>query len=381
MVYFVHDLTDPAVHRRVRMFHAAGATVCLLGFHRSTPPSEVDGAIPVALGATKDARLWSRAGSVGLATLKAPGWRHLMAGSDVIVARQLEMLLLAGVAQRLHAPGVPLVFECLDVHRQMGTPGAVGGLLRALERRLVARCRALIVSSPSFVDQHFRRVHDALPPVVLIENKPLSCEFDLSDRHDDLTAARPGPPWRIGWFGMIRCARSLSILAELARRLPGRVEIVIRGRVALSAVPEFHAVVAETPGLRFGGPYVRQHDLPDLYKAVHFAWAIDFYEAGANSDWLLPNRLYEAMLFGAVPIACRNVATGAWLAARELGVLLDDDPTEGIADFIDGLDARGYAVARGGIAALAEDALVYDPVDCRGLVETIVNQPERGASA
>ena len=108
--------------------------------------------------------------------------------------------------------------------------------------------------------------------------------------------------------------------------MPGSVEIVIRGRVATSVLPDFDAVVAATPGLSFGGPYDRARDLPALYGDVHFAWAIDFFEAGSNSDWLLPNRLYEAGLFGAVPIACRDVATGAWLAERGLGVLLGRRP-------------------------------------------------------
>ena len=69
----------------------------------------------------------------------------------------------------------------------------------------------------------------------------------------------------------------------------------------------------------------RASDLPRLYGDMHFAWAVDFYEAGSNSDWLLPNKLYEAGLFGAVPIACRDVATGAWLAERGVGVLLEGD--------------------------------------------------------
>ena len=50
LVYFVHDLNDPAVHRRVRMFHAAGAAVSLVGFYRGDPPAEVDGTVPLALG-------------------------------------------------------------------------------------------------------------------------------------------------------------------------------------------------------------------------------------------------------------------------------------------------------------------------------------------
>ena len=322
VVYFVHDLNDPAVHRRVRMLHAAGAEVALLGFARAAAPACVDGVAPVLLGRTADTRLAQRAAAVLRASLGAPRWRNLVASADLILARQIETLVLASLARRLHARSAPLIFECLDIHRAMASPGAGGRLLRMAERRLLAQCQGLVVSSPHFVSQHFERVHRHLPPVTLIENKVLSSEVERSVIAEPPgQGGRAGPPWRIGWFGVIRCARSLRILADLALAFPGRVEIVIRGRVATSVLPHFDAVIAATPGLSFGGAYDRAHDLPALYGDVHFAWALDFYEAGSNSDWLLPNRLYEAGLFGAVPIACRNVATGAWLEGHGAGVL------------------------------------------------------------
>ena len=128
-----------------------------------------------------------------------------------------------------------------------------------------------------------------------------------------------GPPWRIGWYGVIRCRKSLELLAALDHQLPGQVKVEIRGRPSLNVIPDFDALVAATPGLRFLGPYDRRRDLAPMYRGVHFAWAIDYYEAGANPDWLLPNRLYEGSLRGAVPIALARTETGRWLAGRQAG--------------------------------------------------------------
>lgn len=371
LIYFVHDLNDPAVHRRVRMLHAGGAVVTLLGFHRGLPPATVDGTVPLPLGPTADARLWQRAVAVLRTALSTPRWRSLFVGADAILARQLETLVLAAFARRLLAPSVPLIFECLDIHRLMGDPGVSGRLLRGIERRLLSRCQRLLVSSPHFVRAHFARVHRRLPDVSVVENKALTSEFDapLAPERD---RQRPsGPPWRIGWFGVIRCARSLRILAELALAYPGMVEIIIRGRVATSVVPDFDAVVAATPGLSFGGPYDRARDLPRLYQDVHFAWAVDFYEAGSNSDWLLPNRLYEAGLFGALPIACENVATGAWLAERGVGVLLRGDPAQAVKQFIGTLDTARYGTLQDALAGLPQSTFVYTRDDCQALVDTL----------
>ena len=59
-----------------------------------------------------------------------------------------------------------------------------------------------------------------------------------------MIAARP---WRIGWFGAIRCRRSLLCLAEIARQHPGLVEVDIRGRITEAMGDDFQAIVDATP--------------------------------------------------------------------------------------------------------------------------------------
>lgn len=375
IVYLVHDLNDPAVARRVRMLHAAGGEVRLLGFSRGPAPDVVDGVVPRALGQTADARLVQRAWAVLRAALTIPAWRAEIAGADLILARQVETLALAWLARVYHARGLRLVYECLDVHRLMCGRGIAGRLMRALEGGLLRHCQALVVSSPEFVRAHFEPSYTTLPPVVLMENKVLS--FELGDPGAGTERPAP-PPWRIGWYGNIRCARSLALLADLVRRQEGRVVVEIRGRVARTAVPEFDAVVAATPGLHFGGAYDRARDLSTLYGAVHFAWAIDFFESGANSDWLLPNRLYEAGLFGAVPIAMAHVATGAWLARNRVGVRLDGDPAAALDALFLTLDGPRYAAFAVDLARLPKNAFLDTVQDCRTLAQRIVNTGAAG---
>ena len=204
LVYFVHDLNDPAVHRRMRMLHAGGAVVSLIGFHRGAAPAAVDGVVPRPLGRTADARLWQRAVTVLGAALSIPRWRSLFAGAEAIVARQLETLVLASLARRLLAPSVPLIFECLDIHRLMGAPGLAGRMLRAVERHLLARCQRLVVSSPHFVRAHFARVHRLLPDVTLIENKALAFEFDAPQAAGPAAPVRRPLAHRLVWRHSLR---------------------------------------------------------------------------------------------------------------------------------------------------------------------------------
>jgi hypothetical protein len=382
LAYFVHDLTDPAVARRVRMLKAGGAEPVVLGFRReATAPASLEGVPAVDLGRTYDARLLHRAAITGLNALGAARLRAHLAGAPVIMARTLEMLAVAQAARQMAGSRARLVYECLDIHRLMLGGGAKGRAMRAVERALMARADLLMVSSPAFLERYFAPMQgvgrDLHIPTYLIENKLLELEAAPGE-----APARPpaGPPWKIGWMGAIRCARSLAILSDIAARRPDLVEVRIHGRPAYSEFDDFDAQVAALPNLSFGGGYTAA-DLPRLYGEVHFAWAIDFMEEGLNSAWLLPNRLYEASRHGAVPIALQDVQTGRYLADHGFGVRLQS-PAE-LEAVLDGLTPARYAALRREVAARPREAFVADLGDCRRLVDAVAGReaPAAGSCA
>jgi hypothetical protein len=368
IVYFVHDLSDPAVHRRLRMLTAGPAELVVLGFRRSrSPVGAIDGVIPIDLGRTRDRQLARRVGSVAKILITLDRHRAALQRATVIVARQLEMLVIANWARRRFTPQAPLVFECLDIHRSMTSSGPVGNLLRRLEAIMLRRCSLLVVSSPAFLNAYFEPVHRHLPQTYLLENKVLASEVD-PDRSYETAGDRPriGPPWRIGWYGAIRCAYSLDLLAGLVQGLPGRVEVVIRGNPASARrnVPRFDEIVESVPGIVFGGPYDRRKDLRRMYTAVHFAWAADFSDRAGNSKWLLPNRLYEGGCHGAVPIAFRRTQTGEWLAKFGAGILLDEPIDASLAEFFRTLDPSRYLAESAAFSRIPASAFIYDDRDC-----------------
>jgi glycosyltransferase involved in cell wall biosynthesis len=243
-----------------------------------------------------------------------------------------------------------------------------GRLLRHLESWLWRDVSLLLTSSPAFVHRYFQpRRFPA--PIKLIENKVL--QADGGSDAPTRTRPRPGPPWRIGWFGMIRCRKSLRLLSSLTRAMDGRVEVIIRGRPSMAAFPDFDAVIAGEPYIRFGGGYRNPEDLPAIYGDAHLCWAIDYSEEGENSAWLLPNRLYEASLHGVAPIALGEVETGRWLARRGVGVVLDDPIGRRLAEFFGGLDEEKYTQLAAAMGELPQCELINDRSDCRALVEAV----------
>lgn len=366
--YLVHDLNDDAVARRVVGLAAGGARVRVAGFYRREPVAQVAGAEATPLGHTADARLAERAGAVLRNLIGSAALSRSLAGADVVIARNLEMLVLA---MRVRRPGQRVVYECLDIHRLMLGRGPVSAALRALEKALMRRCDLVMTSSPAFERRWFGDRQHRRDRIALVENRVLAAN-DVADSFADAAAnpgPRPGPPWRIGWFGNLRCRQSLALLDRLTRAVPGRVEVVLAGRPARTELPDLEAVIAANPDLRFEGAYASR-DLPRLYGSVHFAWAIDWFEAGLNSDWLLPNRLYESLAFGCVPIALAGVETGRWLAARNIGVRLND-PERNLATLFEALDPDAYARLRGSVLALPRSATVAGAEECRALVRTV----------
>lgn len=366
LTYFVHDTSHADIARRVEMLTSGGAEVDILGFRRGDAPDAKLTAPVFDLGQTKDAKLLQRVTAVLRAALGIPRWAKRLKTADVIMARNLEVLLLAGLARAWVGSRAPLVYECLDIHDLMSSGRLVGLPLRMTERALVKRCAALVVSSPGFVREYFAKQPVALPKVILVENK-VAADADLIARKaDNGLAGRP--PWRIGWFGVIRCKRSLELLRDLVRRNPGLVEVVIAGRAAVDIVGDLKTELADEPGMTFHGRFADEAELASLFRGCHFAWVIDFYQSGANSDWLLPNRLYRACYYGAVPIVDNHVETGRWVRDHSAGVVLDTVTLERLETLVRTYGANDYEQAKAALSSIPTADLISDQSDCLDLV-------------
>ncbi|NTG51209.1 glycosyl transferase family 1 [Agrobacterium rhizogenes] len=374
ILYFVHDLADPAVRRRVLMLQAGGARVTLAGFRRDDNAlAAVHGIEPIELGRTRDAQFTHRIAAVAKSALKLRGSLRSIQKPDVIIGRNLEMLALANRARSIFGGDMPVVYECLDIHRLLLRKDTLGAALRGVERHFGADAALLLTSSPAFVERYFRPRSGLDLPIVLLENKVLAL-----DGLDDTVAPSPrlptkGQPWKIGWFGALRCRKSLALLDEFSRRMDGRFEIILRGRPAYSEFDDFDGIVRDAPFMHFGGPYKNPEDLATIYGEVQFSWAIDFFEEGLNSSWLLPNRLYEGGLYGAVPIAMDGTETSRFLASRKIGLALDKANPAHLVTLMSDMNEERYLAAFDAVAAQERRQWMTDRADCQGLVQRLAS--------
>lgn len=365
ILYLVHNLSDPAVQRRVAMFSMGGAEVQVAGFRRGDAPApSLPVEVVVELDITHDGRMLHRLAATIGAAWRAPDWAKSLRQPDIIVARNLEMLGVASRLRNVWKTPPALVYECLDIHRLMLRQDRIGQAMRSVEQGLMRHVDALIVSSPAFLRNHFNR--NDPPPALLVENKVFAPGLEVFGQNPVFDT--PPEPIRLGWFGALRCSKSLVALDAVSRALGGGLEVELRGRPALTEFDDFHATTGASPHLAFNGPYKYPDDLAAMYSGVHFVWAIDFFEEGLNSSWLLPNRLYEGCLNGAIPIALAGTETAAFIERLGIGVVIPDIAEATLLKLFADLTAERIQQLAGKVALQDRTMFQCNPPECVDLV-------------
>lgn len=331
IAFFGHNPLDAAVRRRAFAFQQAGMQVTgFMPFRGEKAETDFEN---VDLGRSEDNAYLKRLSLVYSASARAIAARDILETSDLIYARNLDMLAIAQRSRSRLGLTAPLVYECLDVHHKLVGDGTVARSLRWFEERLLRSCALVVVSSPRFFTEHFARHYPGLVDQFLVENRLIA---------GDAFPARPAAPrafdlskpLRLGWFGNLRCRRTLDLMKMLARTFPERLNIVLRGYAATGVFKDFKAEIADYANIEFHGRYRAPDDLETIYNDIDVVWAGDWYEAGANSVWLLPNRIYEGGYFATPAIAPDGTETGAWLKRNKAGLCVAEPVDQTLTDLV-----------------------------------------------
>jgi len=333
VAFFGHDAGDAAVRRRVQAMRDDGLAV--MGFMMRRKDAVATDWNNVDLGRTRDGAFLKRVLRIFSGARLAAKSRDALAAVDVIYARNLDMLACAFLAKRHAKLDTPVIYESLDVHRLLTRGDVVGMLLRWVEKSLLRRTVGLVVSSPAFLSNHFEKHYPGLYTPFLVENR-LATGSDFGPRPDagDHSAAQDGGRFVLGWVGNLRCQRSFGLLCDLADRFPDTLEIRLHGQPARNEIPVFEPKIDARSNMIFAGRYRSPEDLADIYVGLDLVWAGDFMEAGYNSVWLLPNRIYEGGYFGIPAVAPKATETAAWIEQKACGFTISEPLSETLPKLI-----------------------------------------------
>ncbi len=314
IAFFGHDAADSAVRRRVRAMKGDGFRVT--GFMMRRRENITPEWQNIDLGLTRDGAFLARLKSIFSGARRAAK-EPVLKEADLIYARNLDMLIAAFLAKKIAGLKTPVIYECLDINRLMIRQDLIGKVLRWIEGRLLLRSAGLVTSSPGFLKNYFEPHHNGKYRAYLLENR-LAAGSDYGQRPDHIKKRTPNK-LRLGWVGMLRCKRSFGLLCALADRFPKELEIDIHGIPARSEIEVFEPEIDKRPNMNFGGRYKSPEDLASIYANIDVVWAGDFMDAGYNSVWLLPNRIYEGGYYGVPAIAPVGTETGNWITERATG--------------------------------------------------------------
>ena len=352
LVVFGFDAAEAAQIRRIQSYIDCGFDVTAFTMRRGNMNRDFE---PfwnnVHLYDVKNADMAGRLRAIAGSIVKVRRHRDALEGADVIVARNLDMLAIAASAQSMTRPRAPLVYECLDIHGLMTNAGPKGRVFRALERRLLSRVSALIVSSPAFLTEYFTPVQGWTGPAVLLENKVWIGADGPPRPAVPVRATRS--PLVLGWVGTLRCRDSLMILADTAKRLGPKLRVELHGIVHDHAIPDFDEIVAAHDNIVFKGPYDYPDGLAPVYAGCDMVWSQDLWQWGTNSTWLLPNRIYEASYFGCPSIAVDGTETGRRVADG-LGWTVPEPSAEALTALIQKLTPGEVQAKRQDLLAMPE---------------------------
>jgi succinoglycan biosynthesis protein ExoL len=380
VAFFGHDAADAAVRRRVQSFRDDGLEVT--GFMMRRKDEVETDWDNVDLGRTFDGAYAQRIQSILTGAKAAAAEKAKLASAGVIYARNLDMLATAFLAKRYARLKTPVIYEALDVHRLLTRKDLIGLVFRRMERVLLSRSRYLVVSSPGFLENHFEVHHRGRYRPRLVENR-LAAGADYGPRPCRNLPVVADQSLRIGWVGVLRCWRSFGLLLELARRFENDVRIVMHGAPALTEIPDFHHRIQGLANVEFHGRYTAPEDLSRIYGGLDVVWAGDFMEAGYNSVWLLPNRLYEGGYYAAPSIAPAGTQTAKWIEARQAGFTLEENLNETLPALVEKLiaDRQPIRERRARLLDLPDSTFVQPIGEFSALVEDALRDSSGTAPA
>lgn len=380
---FGFDLAEASQIRRIRSLIALGCEVTSFCQRRAGSPDFTPEWVNVDLGEVRHNDMKGRALRMAGSVRRAVTERDRLAQARIIIARNLDLALIAQAARHLAAirtggRPAPLVYECLDIHGMMTRPDIAGRIMRRAERHILRQSALLVVSSPGFVENYFGPVQNHRGPTALVENKLWLGLDPAAAPPRPAGGPRPDRPLTIGLIGSIRCQKSVDLLLAVADRLGPALQLRFSGQLHDHAVSGFHQAVAARDNVEWTGPYAYPQDLARIYAGCDLVWAQDLWQAGTNSDWLLPNRIYEAGWCGCPPVAVADTQTGRRIVAEGLGFVIERADPDLLADFLTQLPGPRLHEARQRLLARPASDFVLSPGDLRPMLAPVMGFDDAG---
>ena len=320
----MQTLGHPRDSKRIKMLLDAGFLVEAIGFSRNShigrnPDCNVD-----VIGKISDGNYFRRT-LILLASLKKLKLR--LRECEITYVSGFDMLFLTVLVKKLFKLRFSIVYEIGDIRDIQTKPSILGRATRWLDRLMIKQVDLVVATSVGYVKGYYSKWLGENPKYHIIENK---LEFKSEDQKNIYPIVKKAKI-TIGYFGVLRCSRSIEILCMLAKSQPENFEVMIAG---VFQDQSFMRLISNVTNIKYFGTYESPNDLHMLYSKVDVVWACYPFpnDVDQNWKWARTNRFYESCYYSTPMIFLKGSGDENSILKYEIGMPIQNHNDDIVLD-------------------------------------------------
>ena len=210
-----------------------------------------------------------------------------------------------------------LIFEVLDLREVFFKNSLMSKFFIELIKYSMRNVSILVVTSDLFLTRFFKKHNAFINKSFVIENKVHLEDKAISTREIKSEIIT------IGYFGLIRCKRSIQILLKVLENCKN-IRLIIHGYF-VNISEELKENLLSNPNVNYKGEYRSPEDLDRMYQEIDINWIAYPYseERDGNFRYARTNRFYESGFFLKPMIANIESADAERVTKNNYGIVLN----------------------------------------------------------
>ena len=322
IIFLVPDISDARVIKRIKAFQLLGADLTVCGFQRLR--YKFDFSIYrniqlVKLGNTLERNYLKRTLKLFFGLIFIFLNLNKFKNNNCIYCINIDMLIFGFFLKKIY--NIKLIYEVGDILNPFIGKRLQSIVLRIFERILLIFTNYIILTSPAFYTQFYKPVQKLKIPWLLLENKllPQDKRFLKSVELDNNNKIQ------LVYYGVLRDQKSIDILVKIAIEYSHKCDLHIHGFPLWVKHDELDRIAQEYDTIYWHGEFFYPQDLSKILTNADLLWLIDLSDNVNNAKWLLPNRLYDGVLFCVPMLAEKNTETCNYIENKSIGWCLGTD--------------------------------------------------------
>jgi succinoglycan biosynthesis protein ExoL len=346
----------PIFSKRISMIKKAGYYVDAITFDRKEHKGRVPDCEINTLAEIEDGKYVKRFFIMLMVIKKI---REKIRKTDLIYAAGGDIALIIHIAN--FGLKRKVIMEVSDIREIQTDDTYKGDVYRIIDKIIAKKSSAIIATAPGFINEYYKKWLNVKKKSLIIENK---LDYEIKGikfcedykRGEDLLLRKK---IKIGYFGILRCKKTLEILHTIAETNKDNIEIVIAGTP--TAIVGYMQNIKISNNLKYLGPFKSPDDLPCLYNQIDLVWACyPFPEKKSwNWRWARTNRYYECCYFKKPMIVLEESGDADDVRMYDIGKIIYNDDVRHIVKQINEITINDIIKWESNMKKLRKDIYLY----------------------